>query len=225
MGQEFFRVAVRAVIVAVTLSAAPIYAADDEPDRGRALLDSFLNDVDAMSANFEQSLSDADGLLLETSRGGVKIRRPGQFRWTYDEPYAQVLVADGLNVWSYDVDLEQVTVKAQAEVLSNTPALLLSGTRTFDEEFRYIESFSDDGVLWVRLQPTTTDNGFTRVDLGFEDHELRRMAFRDTLEQTTLITLSDVDLNPALDASSFQFTVPAGVDLIGKPLVADSSNP
>ena len=207
------------------LGVAPVWAADDEPDRGRALLDSFLNDVDAMSASFEQSLSDANGMSLETSRGSVMIRRPGQFRWTYVEPYAQVLVADGLNVWSYDVDLEQVTVKAQADVLANTPALLLSGTRTFDEEFRYVESFSKSGALWVRLQPTNADNGFTRVDLGFEDGEMRRMAFRDTLEQTTLITLSNVNLNPDLDAQSFQFAVPTGVDLIGKPLVADSSNP
>ena len=116
-------------------------------------------------------------------------------------------------------------MKAQADVLANTPALLLSGTRTFDEEFRYIESFSNSGALWVRLQPTNTDNGFTRVDLGFEDGELRRMAFRDTLEQTTLITLTDVNLNPDLEAQSFRFDVPLGVDLIGKPLVADSANP
>ena len=200
-------------------------AVASEADRGRELLDAFLNDVSSLDARFEQSLVDSQDVVIESSRGTVQIRRPGQFRWTYDEPYVQVLVADGLNVWSYDVDLEQVTVKAQAEVLANTPAILLSGTRNVEDEFEYVESFEERGTIWVRLRPKNTDNGFSEVELGFDEGVLRRMIFADSLEQTTLIALLDVKVNRDLDDDQFRFVVPAGADLIGEPAHAESRIP
>lgn len=213
-----------ALLAASLIVAGTAAAADPGEDRGRELLESFLNDVDSLSARFEQSLLDENDFLLESSSGEVRIRRPGQFRWAYDEPYVQILVADGLNLWSYDVDLEQVTVKPQAEVLANTPALLLSGTRRFDDEFDYVESFSTDDTIWVRLTPKNSDNGFSEVDLGFDNGVLRHMSFRDTLEQTTLIALSEIRLNQELSDAFFGFEVPTDADLIGTPVLAENAD-
>lgn len=213
------RLLMSANLLALLLLSGASYAQQAPEDSGRKLLDAFLNDVTSLSASFEQSVKDGN-LLLESSRGEMKIRRPGQFRWTYDEPYVQVLVADGLNVWSYDVDLAQVTVKPQADVLANTPALLLSGTRDFDDEFDYVDSFDEDGTVWVRLRPKNSDNGFAEVDLGFEAGILKRMTFRDTLAQTTAIVLSDARINEQLDDAHFGFDVPPDADLIGKPVTA-----
>ena len=95
-------------------------ASDRELDEGKQLLDTFLNDVTTLAATFEQSLIDADDTVVEESNGTLEIQRPGRFRWTYDRPYEQIMVADGLNIWNYDVDLAQVTVKNQAEVLGST---------------------------------------------------------------------------------------------------------
>ena len=195
------------------------HAADAE--EGKALLDDFFNNVQSYSANFEQSLVDADDVVVESSRGSVQIRRPGQFRWTYTEPYDQVLVADGLNIWSYDVDLAQVIVKDQAAVLANTPALLLGGSREVLDEFDFVDSFTDRGTVWIRLRPKNSDNGFSQVELGFDDGTLSRMIFTDNLEQTTLIALMDVVLNASLDDAYFEFSVPDDVDLVGEPVVAD----
>lgn len=206
------------VFLSLCLPAAAAIGADE----GRALLDDFFNNVQSLSATFEQSLVDADDIVVESSSGTVQIRRPGQFRWSYTDPYEQVLVADGLNVWSYDVDLAQVTVKAQAEVLANTPASLLGGSREVLDEFDYVESFADRGTVWIRLRPKNTDNGFSEVELGFDDGKLRRMIFSDNLEQKTLIALLDVALNEPLDESLFEFSVPDDVDLVGEPVVAVS---
>ena len=207
--------------VALVLALAVAVTAADEKLTGDLLLDDFINNVDSMSASFEQSLVDANDVVVETSRGTVDIRRPGQFRWSYSEPYEQLLVADGLNVWSYDVDLEQVTVKPQAKVLANTPALLLGGSRKVVDEFELVESFADKGTEWLRLRPKNPDNGFEQVELGFDDGVLRRMIFTDNLEQTTLIALLDVSLNDALDDDLFAFSVPESADLVGEPVVAD----
>jgi outer membrane lipoprotein carrier protein len=195
----------------------------DDTDSGQYLIDNFVNNVTTMSGRFEQQLIDADDIVVETSTGTVEIQRPGRFRWSYSEPYAQILVADGLNVWSYDVDLEQVTVKPQAKVLGSTPALLLGGSKDVLDEFDYIGSFTDRGTVWVRLRPRNTENGFTKVELGFSDEKLTRMLFSDNLEQTTLIALFDVSLNEPIDDDRFRFSPPPGVDVVGVALVPESA--
>ncbi len=193
--------------------------ADAYPDeKAKALLERFVNDVQTLQGRFEQSLIDADQQLVEESSGTLEIQRPGQFRWAYTEPYEQVLVADGSNIWSYDVDLAQVTVKPQAEVLSNTPASLLGGSPDALEQFDYIGSFVDRGTVWVTLRPKDRDNGFAKVELGFNDGKLSRMLFSDNLEQTTLIALFDVSLNLEIDADHFEFDPPDDVDIVGTPL-------
>ncbi len=193
--------------------------ADAYPDdKAKALLERFVNDIQTLQGRFEQSLIDADQQLVEESSGTLEIQRPGQFRWVYTEPYEQVLVADGSNVWSYDVDLAQVTVKPQAEVLSNTPAALLGGSPDALEQFDYIGSFIDRGTVWVTLRPKDRDNGFAKVELGFNDGKLSRMLFSDNLEQTTLIALFDVSLNLEIDADHFEFNPPDDVDIVGTPL-------
>ena len=192
---------------------------------GRELVEKFVSDIDTMQGRFEQSLVSADDALVETSRGTFEIDRPGLFRWTYEEPYEQVLVADGRNVWSYDVDLAQVTVKPQAEVLGSTPALLLGGADEVLDDFTVVDSFEDRGTDWVRLVPDNTDSGFKSVELGFTDGRLSRMIFADNLEQTTLVALFDVRLNEAIDPARFEFTPPAGVDVVGEPLPAADPTP
>jgi len=197
------------------------FASDQKADEGRKLLHEFLNEVATLSARFEQSLVDADGIVIEESNGTLDLQRPGRFRWVYLEPYEQIMVADGLNIWSYDVDLAQVTVKAQQEVLGGTPALLLGGTTNVLDDFEYVESTSDRGTVWVHLRPRSADNGFTKIELGFNDGKLRRMIFSDNLQQSTLIVLFDVQVNQPVAAGRFQFVPPEDADLVGVPLVAD----
>lgn len=210
------RVCLLLIVVASQVVAA------EKIDEGKVLLDAFLNDVTTMSARFEQSLIDADSIVIEESHGTLEIQRPGRFRWVYNTPYEQIMVADGLNIWSYDVDLAQVTVKAQRDVLGGTPALLLGGTDNVLDDFEYTESFSDRGTIWIHLRPRSTDNGFTKIELGFDEGKLRRMIFSDNLQQSTLIALFDVQINQQIPADHFQFTPPDDVDVVGKPIVADA---
>ena len=204
-------------IFLILVVARPSFAQQDSI--GRQLVDDFVNNVQTISGRFEQQLVDADNIVVDKSSGTIEIHKPGRFRWTYLEPYEQILVADGLNVWSYDVDLEQVTVKAQADVLANTPALLLGGSQNVLDDFEYIGSFTERDTVWVRLRPKSTDNGFTKVELGFDEGRLNRMIFSDNLGQTTLIALFDLSLNEEIDEHRFSFSPPDNVDVVGQPLI------
>ncbi len=210
-------------LIAGLLLIGAVHAAETIADDGEALVNAFVNDVVTFSGDFEQSLIDPDGRLLETTSGTLEIQRPGRFRWVYEEPYEQWLVADGTNIWSYDVDLEQVTVKAQADALANTPALLLGGSGQAMDQFEHGGSFVESGLTWVRLLPVDTDSGFRRVELGFENGRLSRMVFLDNLEQTTVVVLENVVVNEPIDAARFEFAVPDGVDVVGKPVAAKVS--
>ena len=178
-----------------------------------------------MQGRFEQSLIDAEGAVVEVTSGTLEIERPTKFRWTYTDPYEQWLVADGLNIWSYDVDLAQVTVKPQAEALSNTPALLLGGSSEALEQFSFDGSMEEQGTVWVRMRPVDESSGFNRLELGCTDGQLSRMVFFDNLEQTTLVALYDVVVNEPIDAEQFQFVIPDEADLVGAPVVAAASQP
>jgi len=194
-----------------------ILAAGASADEGRALVDAFVSQIDTFEADFRQSLLDPAGAVIEESSGTLEIQRPGQFRWDNNEPYEQWLIADGTNIWSYDVDLEQVTVKPQARALANTPALILSGDASAFEQFDFVATYEETVHTWVRLAPTDTASGFTRMELGFIDGNLDRMVFFDSLNQTTLVQLDNVRVNEAIDSGRFEFSVPDGVDLIGTP--------
>ncbi|MDH4047342.1 MAG: outer membrane lipoprotein chaperone LolA [Gammaproteobacteria bacterium] len=209
------------LVVAGTFACSGVLAADKD---GKSLLDHFLSDVKTLSARFEQSLVDDNDIVVEESAGTFEISRPGRFRWAYTEPYEQLLIADGLNVWSYDADLLQVTVKPQHEILQSTPALLFGGSADALADFEYVGSFSDRGTVWVRLRPRDEQSGFSRVDLGFTDDQLSRMIFTDNLEQTTLVALFDVVVNSEIAADRFRFSLPAGVDLVGVPLVSENAD-
>jgi len=192
---------------------------------GARLVDAFVNDIATLQGRFEQSLVDADGEVLERTSGTLEIKRPGQFRWSYTQPYEQVLVADGLNIWSYDVDLAQVIVKPQREALANTPALLLGGARDAMQQFNNDGSFVEAGTTWVQLSPKDTESGFLRVELGFKNDSLKRMVFYDNLEQKTLVALYDVALNLPIEPEQFSFRIPDDVDVVGTPAVAAASVP
>ena len=217
------------IAMAMVLLPITTVANDESGDRARALVDSFVNDVTTFSGNFEQTLLDANGDLLESSSGRLDIQRPGQFRWEYDTPYEQWLVADGVNIWSYDVDLAQVTVKPQAEALANTPATLLGGSQDAMDEFTIEQTALDDtpdgatgaSTTWVRLVPVDSESGFRHVDLGFIADTLSRMVFLDNLEQTTIVSLSEVTVDEPVDPARFRFDVPEDVDVVGTPASID----
>jgi len=214
-----------ALAAALVVAVPGAHAQTTIDELGEKLVNEFLTDVITLESRFEQSLIDAEGSVIERTSGTLEIARPTRFRWSYSEPYEQWLVADGTNIWSYDLDLEQVTVKPQAEALANTPALLLGGSENALEQFDFGGTTVEEVTTWVRLDPKNKDSGFNRVELGFIDNELRRMVFFDNLEQTTLVALHDVKVNEPIDDARFEFRVPDDVDLVGTPAVAETANP
>jgi outer membrane lipoprotein carrier protein len=199
--------------LALSLAAAGAVSAAEEstaPERLRA----FLAETVTLEAHFSQVLLEADTQRAQVSEGRFYLHRPQRFRWEYESPQPQLVVADGENMWLYDPDLEQVTVRRLDEELSSTPAMLLSGDALLEESFRVGAAYREDGLDWVELAPLSEAADFAALRLGFEAERLASMELIDALGQTTVIRFSEVRINPPLDAELFHFTPPPGVDVI-----------
>jgi outer membrane lipoprotein carrier protein len=175
----------------------------------------FLNDVRTLTADFRQELWTADQRLLQTETGTLSLARPNRFRWTYTAPSELTVVADGEQLWIYDVELAQVTVAPFDDSVGSSPAMLLSGDRSVREGFEVVETYTLDGLDWVKLVPKMGGSDFTSVRIGFRGAAPARLELVDGLNQVTLIEFEGLTLNPELEPNAFQFEVPAGVDVIG----------
>lgn len=178
-------------------------------------LNNFVKQVSQLEADFQQTVIDTDGQVVEEATGQFLLSRPGKFRWDYDTPFPQQIVADGERIWFYDVDLEQITVKLQDEALAETPAGLLSGNTLPEAEYTIIELESEDELQWVRLMPKENDNTYQTVALAFDANGIREMLMVDSFDQRTRLVFSNVRINANLPDSRFQFTAPEGVDVVG----------
>ena len=212
----------RFAAIACALLLPPAAFAEAPADaRAAARLDEALAGLSGFRAEFRQTVTNAGGQETESAAGTVALARPGKFRWDYSEP-AQLIVSDGVTVWLYDEDLAQVTVRPAAEALIGTPALLLSGRADVTSEFTVTDGGSEEGLAWARLEPKDPDGDFSELRVGIAGRDLRRMVLVDRLGQTTRIDFDRIERNPRLDPSSFRFTPPPGVDVVGRaPAEAD----
>ena len=69
---------------------------------------------------------------------------------------------------------------------------------------------------WVEATPKNRESGFEKLRLGFAGAELKAMELFDNFGQTTTLHFSNMERNPALNASVFRFTPPPGVDVISE---------
>ncbi|HZL94376.1 MAG TPA: outer membrane lipoprotein chaperone LolA [Vicinamibacterales bacterium] len=201
------------VVVAGAVWAQP--ASNDGVAHGAATLDAFLGDVHALTAEFRQELWTADQRLLQTETGTLSLRRPNRFRWTYREPTELTVVADGAQLWIYDIELAQVTVAPLDTTVESSPAMLLSGDRSVRDDFDVVQTYTLDGLEWVKLEPKTAGADFRSVQIGFNGTAPQRLELVDGLNQVTRIEFVDLAVNPVIDDAVFEFKPPAGVDVIG----------
>jgi outer membrane lipoprotein carrier protein len=213
MLKAVFRVSFLTFLLSTAGAAA--FAAESTPTP----LDRYFEGLNTLRATFTQSVKDVKGKEIDRSSGTLIVQRPGKFRWeTGAKGGGQLLVADGKNVWFFDRDLEQVTVKPVDAALSSTPAMLLSSTSNLRDSFALTPAGSREGLDWVLVEPLRNEADFRRALFGFGKDGLRKMIIDDRLGQTATVEFASVTRNGPVKPDEVSFTPPAGADVIGAPV-------
>ena len=212
-------------LAAIALGALLLVSAPVAFASGTEQLKAFVAQVQSARGDFVQrevkapsKNAPASGSVVPTvsgtSSGTFEFARPGKFIWTYEKPYTQVLQADGDNLYVYDKDLNQVTIRKLGGALGASPAAILFGSNDLDKNFTLRDAGVKGGIDWLELTPKARDTQFQSVGIGFRDGNLEAMELHDVFGNVTLLTFSNIQKNPPLKPGSFKFTVPKGADVI-----------
>ncbi len=179
-------------------------------------LQAFLKSSKSLTADFKQVLINEAGNPYQTSYGVFYLQRPGKFRWNYQKPFQQQIVSTSGKVWFYDTDLDQVTIKKLDESVGSTPALLLSGNISLEDNFIMKDQGVEGDLTWIKLLPKNQDSSFKYILIGLDKGALSGMELSDNFGQLTRIYFSNVILNPTIKASLFEFQAPKGADVFSE---------
>jgi outer membrane lipoprotein carrier protein len=209
----------------LSLSFLLLLVAPAQADDAQAVkeLKALLGGLETLQADFTQTVLNDELEPVRESSGTFKLERSGhgRFRWDYTAPFEQTIVADGANLWTYDPELEQATVKPMQETLASSPASLLTGTTPVEKDFAVREIGRTGDLYWIELTPRVQDTDFERVRVAIAidegGNELDTMELLDNLGQLTRIRFENVRRNAVINASVFAFTPPENADVIGEP--------
>jgi outer membrane lipoprotein carrier protein len=205
----------KTVVWALGLSLSSLGAWAGGGSSGDAVeaLKAFGREVHAARASFVQVVTAPDGSKKKSSAGTFEFQRPNRFRFDYTRPYEQLIVADGKQVWLFDADLNQVTVRAFDTALGATPAAVLAGSG-IERDFTLQAEPDQDGVQWVRATPKVSEGSIRNLRIGFKAGALVAMDIADAFGQHSRLDFSRVETNPTLSPQRFQWTPPKGVDVL-----------
>jgi outer membrane lipoprotein carrier protein len=172
-----------------------------------------LDQLSVYAARFTQDVFGARGEVLERAQGQVLLRRP-DFKWVVEDPYPQVIVAEGDSLKVYDPDLEQLTIRPLDEALADTPVSLLTRDGVaIGDNFIVVRIADQQGETFV-IEPTSEETLYREIRLHFDTLSLTGLDILDHMGQRTEIRFSADPEVTVIDSDQFELEIPPGTDVI-----------
>lgn len=207
----------RLTVITLPVALGLALASGGASAQARARLDTFTQGLKTLEGGFTQTVYDQKGRVKESSSGKVSMSAPNLFRWQYVKPYQQLIVADGKTVWIYEPDLQQVSKRPQGVEEQSSPLAALVDRTKLDSQFNVAEGGQGSGLEWLTLTPKSKAGAsFDNARLGFGQRGLAKIVITDGLGQRTEMNFGTWKRNGRVPASSFRFSPPKGVDVIGQ---------
>lgn len=172
-----------------------------------------LSAIQTLHAHFTQTIQ-SQQRSMSSSSGEMVLVRPDKFRWQTKRPMAQTVIADGKQLWIYDVELEQVTVSRQSQNLGIAGALFLSQDPNSVQQNFAVKASRQGSIEIFDLHAKSSRANFERVRLVFEKNQLTTIELYDQLGQHSTLRFSKIVMNHSESPALFQFHIPPGVDVV-----------
>ena len=152
--------------------------------------------------------------------GHLYLMRPRMARYEYTTPEAQLFVSDGKTVYWYVPADRQVRKDSLRDALDDRiPLMFLVGRSNLRGEFTSFERLSTkpevEGTMVVRMH-TKRKTDLTELLMEVEPVSflIRRLVLTHEDGTRSDLRFSNIRVNSGLKASLFEFTVPAGVQVL-----------
>jgi outer membrane lipoprotein-sorting protein len=139
--------------------------------------------------------------------GVFYLNRPGKLRFEYDAPVADLVVADGIQLYFYDGELKQTSSAPVGQTLAD---FLLRKHIKLSGDIRVMGVAEGGGLQQITLTQTA-DPAAGTMTLGFRNDpfSLKKWRIIDGQGQITEVELFDVQPNVVLPNSLFVYRDPA----------------
>jgi len=156
--------------------------------------------------------------LVRQTSGQFIFQRPGKFVWETQKPYEQKLIADGKELLMWDKDLNQLTIRSANQALAASPAAILFGESALDAQFELEDGGSKTDLQWVNLQPKVKtgqgDLPYTKIAIGMAAGLPKALELTDGFGSVVLVVFNQMQINPKIEPSRFQFKAPPGAEVL-----------
>jgi outer membrane lipoprotein carrier protein len=155
------------------------------------------------------------------AEGTVLLKKGGKMRWDYKSPSPQQIVSDGISLWVYTPELNQVNKGEAPKALAGPAGSFLAGLGRVREEFtvRFLNpaaKMDGAGRYTLDLTPRNPTPFLTRLVLSVDpkDYIVRQAVLYDQLANTVTMNFTRVAPNSGLADTLFAFTPPKGAAVV-----------
>ena len=191
------------LIVCVEISASPKFF-------------DYLNGIESLEADFQQEIIDQDGVVLETSQGFLKIKKPNKYRWVFFSPIEQEIVSNGDKIWIHDPELEQVVVRDALDSDPNMLDFIFDDPRVIEKTYSIKplleESEVEEKFLLIHLEEASAI--FEKAYVSFNNRIIDEVHVITGVDRTLKIRLKEVRKNTEIRAQEFEFVPTKGTDVV-----------
>ncbi len=204
-----------------TVAAAQGPSYRPEPSQVLLLVQAFYDGTSDMQARFEQTYYNPTyGTKPTTTRGDLKLKKPGRMVWDYKDKADADFYANGKNLWVVEHDTRQVVTKSVDKNSDVSAAMkFLFGGQQLTREFkvRYAqkqraEKYGDDKHHVLELKPKKRNPHYKGLALVVHATTGRVDAFvvYNTDGSSNYFKLSGIRTNKGIGDGVFEFDVPRG---------------
>lgn len=200
------------------LSVPPALRAQSMPS-----LDAILREVEKrytaaqFSAEFLQESTIRAMEITDFASGRIYVRYPGMMRWEYERPESQAIITDGMKLWVYRPQDNQVlTGSAPVFFQDGKGASFLSDIRLVRQKFTItLHPPEGENLYELRLVPRESTLNISQVRLLItpRTYTIARIVTLNDYGDDTRIDIINTQFNLELNPSLFTFEIPPGADV------------
>lgn len=207
---------VRGLLLAVAcLLLISVPAGAQELEQVVAGLEATYGKINDLRAEFSQVATNRSLGQDIKAEGIVYLKKGGKMRWDYKSPSPQQIVSDGVSLWVYTPELNQVNKGSAPKALAGPAGSFLAGLGRVRDEFsvRFLNPANKvdaAGRPVLDLTPKAPTPLLTRLVLSVDpkDYVVRQAVLYDQFQNSVTMTFSKVAINQGVSDTLFAFTPP-----------------